>query len=182
VLDVCAAPGGKATLMAGTGAQVTAIDLHFHRARLVRRNAVELGCIDRVGVLVANSAELPVVPASFDRVLLDAPCSGLGSLRRRPDARWRMERSEIEHLVKLQKDLLRAAASAVKPGGTLVYSVCTLTSEETTEIDQYMQSGFPDFDVLPAIEAHGWEPHGRGARILPGDTDGMSAFRYQRRS
>ncbi len=181
ILDVCAAPGGKSTVMAAAGADVTAIDLHFHRARLVRRNAVQLGCIDRVGVVVADSTELPVPLASFDRVLLDAPCSGLGSLRRRPDARWRMEPEDVVDLVRLQKGLFKSAAAAVKPGGVLVYSVCTLTSEETTDIDAYVKAGFPDFEALAPVDAPGWEPIGRGARILPGITDGMAVFRYRRR-
>jgi 16S rRNA (cytosine967-C5)-methyltransferase len=182
ILDVCAAPGGKTTLMAASGASVTALDVHMHRARLVRRNAVELGCIERVGVAVADSTHLPVPDEFFDRVLIDAPCSGLGSLRRRPDARWRMSPDDVKDLVKLQKALLRSAAAAVKPGGVLVYSVCTLTAEETIGIDKFMEAGFPDFEVLPPIDAPGWEPIGRGARILPGITDGMAAFHYRKRT
>ena len=179
VLDVCAAPGGKTTFMAGLGAHVTAVDLHMHRSRLVRRNARDMNVADLVEVLVSDSTKLPVQEASFDRVLLDAPCSGLGSLRRRPDARWRMEEKEIPVLVTLQKNLVDSSVRALRVGGTFVYSVCTLTADETVGIDEYIAETYPELEALPPVRGHGWEPIGRGARIVPAETDGMAVFRYE---
>jgi 16S rRNA (cytosine967-C5)-methyltransferase len=179
VLDVCAAPGGKTTFMAGLGANVTAVDLHMHRSRLVRRNARDMNVADLVDVLVSDSTKLPVQEGSFDRVLLDAPCSGLGSLRRRPDARWRMEEKEIPVLVALQKALVDSSVRALRVGGTFVYSVCTLTADETVGIDEYIAETYPELEALPPVRGHGWEPVGRGARIVPAETDGMAVFRYE---
>jgi 16S rRNA (cytosine967-C5)-methyltransferase len=179
VLDVCAAPGGKTTFMAGLGAKVTAVDLHMHRSRLVRRNARDMNVADLVDVLVSDSTKLPVQEGSFDRVLLDAPCSGLGSLRRRPDARWRMEEKEIPVLVALQKALVDSSVRALRVGGTFVYSVCTLTADETVGIDEYIAETYPELEALPPVRGHGWEPIGRGARIVPAETDGMAVFRYE---
>ncbi|MGZ4785673.1 MAG: transcription antitermination factor NusB, partial [Acidimicrobiales bacterium] len=130
VLDLCAGPGGKATLLAATGALVVATDSRPARAGLVGHNASELG-LDNVEVLSADGTRPPFVAASFDRVLVDAPCSGLGSLRRRADARWRIRPTDLDSLVDLQRRLLDSAAGLVRPGGTLVYSVCTLSEAET---------------------------------------------------
>jgi len=174
VLDVCAAPGGKATAMAQSGAFVVAADLQAHRARLVASNAERLGA--NVAVLVADGTRPPFPDSSFDRVLIDAPCSGLGSLRRRADARWHIQPDDITTLARTQRALLDACAPLVRPGGTLVYSVCTLTAEES--IDHPVPAGFrPVSDVLAP-----WMPYGDGARLLPhvADTDGMVIRRWRR--
>jgi 16S rRNA (cytosine967-C5)-methyltransferase len=179
VLDVCAAPGGKATGMAARrgveGAFVVAADRSAARAGLVADNVRRLGA--QVAVVVADGTRPPYAPASFDRVLLDAPCSGLGALRRRPDARWRVESSTIDELAVLQRSLLAASAPLVRPGGTLVYSVCTITAAES--IDHPVPDGFRVVDGAPAGE---WQPFGSGWRVLPhhDDTDGMVIVRYRR--
>lgn len=129
VLDLCAAPGGKATGLASAGAAVVAADLSPARSGLVQDNARGLGL--RLPVVAANGVVPPFRERSFDRVLVDAPCSGLGVLRRRPDARWRIEEDAPERLASLQIELLEAAAPLVAPGGLLAYSVCTLTMAET---------------------------------------------------
>lgn len=128
VLDACAAPGGKATGLAATGARVVAADLSPGRARLVAANASRLG--QAVSVVVADAVASPYRRGAFDRVLVDAPCSGLGVLRRRPDARWRIDAAAPARLADLQVRILEDAARLVAPGGMLVYSVCTLTQEE----------------------------------------------------
>ena len=128
VLDLCAAPGGKATGLATTGAAVVAADRSESRTRLVAGNAARLDL--RVPVVVADGRSAPFARRSFDRVLVDAPCSGLGVLRRRADARWRIDADAPERLAGLQRALLAEAAELVAPGGTLVYSVCTLTLAE----------------------------------------------------
>jgi 16S rRNA (cytosine967-C5)-methyltransferase len=124
-LDLCAAPGGKATQLAG---DVVAIELHPGRARELEENCRLLGA-DNVTVINADATQLPAELTGFDRVLVDAPCSGLGVLAARPDLRWR-----AQPLPELQRELLRVAAERVKPGGTIVYSVCTINPEEAEEV------------------------------------------------
>jgi len=120
-LDLCAAPGGKATQLEG---EVVAVELHQGRARELEENCRVLGA-DNVKVLNIDATKLPPQLTGFDRVLVDAPCSGLGVLAARPDLRWR-----AMPLPDLQLELLRVAAERVKPGGTILYSVCTIHSEE----------------------------------------------------
>ncbi len=174
VLDMCAAPGGKATAMASAGALVVAADLQAHRARLIAENADRLGY--QLPVVVANGATPPFVAHSFDRVLIDAPCSGLGALRRRPDARWRISSNDIDNLAGLQQRLLNAAAPLVKPGGVLIYSVCTITAAES--IDHPTPDGF---EVMTEHPGDPWQSFGQGFRVLPqdADTDGMVIIRYR---
>lgn len=183
VLDVAAAPGGKATAaaerMAGDGI-VVAGDLHAGRARFVRA-AVQRLDLTNVATIVADGRAMPFGDARFDRVLLDAPCSGLGVLRRRPEARWRVRGADLEPLAALQRELLAEAAARVRPGGRLVYSVCTVSDDETVGVDAWAKDALPDF---AAVEAPGapWRPHGRGALLLPHDagTDGMFVLLLER--
>jgi 16S rRNA (cytosine967-C5)-methyltransferase len=187
VLDLCAAPGGKSTALAAAGASVVAGDVRDRRAGLVRANADRLGLADRVSLLVADGTRPPLRPGVFDRVLVDAPCSGLGTLRRRPDLRWRVAPGSVDELADLQRRLLGAAADLVRTGGTLVYSVCTLTVAETTAIDDWLAAHHPELSPDEIVGARapgpGWEPWGRGAILLPQteSTDGMALFRYTRR-
>ncbi|MGB2875229.1 MAG: transcription antitermination factor NusB [Gaiellaceae bacterium] len=125
VLDLCAAPGGKATQLAG---EVTAVEKHPGRARQLEENCARLGATN-VHVVTADALELPEELNSFDRALVDAPCSGLGVLASRPDLRWR-----ATPLPELQRSLLRVAAERVRPGGTVVYSVCTISAAENEAI------------------------------------------------
>lgn len=175
VLDLCAAPGGKATALAATGAQVVACDIRARRAGLVVANAHATGT--QVAVVVGDAARPGFRQGSMDAVLLDAPCSGLGALRRRADARWRVTPEDLTELAGLQAHMLRAAAELVAPGGRLVYSVCTLTATES--IDHPVPSGFV---VDPHPPEGQWTPYGHGWRVLPQDagTDGMVMIRYRR--
>jgi 16S rRNA (cytosine967-C5)-methyltransferase len=124
-LDLCAAPGGKATQLGG---EVVAVEIHQGRARELQENVRRLGA-KNVAVVNADALALPRELTGFDRVLVDAPCSGLGVLAGRPDLRWR-----AQPLPELQRDLLGVAAERVKPGGTIVYSVCTINADETEAI------------------------------------------------
>jgi 16S rRNA (cytosine967-C5)-methyltransferase len=124
-LDLCAAPGGKATQLEG---EVVAVELHPGRARELEENCRLLGA-DNVTVVNADATKLPAELTGFDRVLVDAPCSGLGVLAARPDLRWR-----AQPLPELQLELLRVAKERVKPGGTIVYAVCTINAEENEAI------------------------------------------------
>lgn len=174
VADLCAAPGGKATALAGF---VVASDLNPTRARLVAANVRRLR-LDDVAPLVADARRPPFADATFDRVLIDAPCSGLGVLRRRPDARWRIQPDDVTRLTALQKELVAAALPLVTPGGVLVYSVCTLTLAESAGIDKWLADTRPDLAPLPP-PGPPWQPFGRGARLLPqtAGTDGMFLLR-----
>ena len=131
VFDACAAPGGKAGhvgCLVGASGSVVASDVHPERATLVRRTAQRLG----VRVLtLAQDATAPALRSGFDRVLVDAPCSGIGSARRRPELLWRPKRAELSRLAKLQVRIAAAAADILRPGGRLVYSVCTFPRAET---------------------------------------------------
>jgi 16S rRNA (cytosine967-C5)-methyltransferase len=124
-LDLCAAPGGKATQLAGA---VVAVEIHEGRARELEDNVRRLGATD-VTVVHADALALPPELTGFDHVLVDAPCSGLGVLAARPDLRWR-----ARPLPELQLDLLRVAAARVRTGGTITYSVCTMNADENEAI------------------------------------------------
>ena len=128
VLDLCAAPGGKATQLAELAAEVVAVEKHPGRARELEKNATRLGA-DNLTVLALDALRLPADVTGFDRVLVDAPCSGLGVLNSRPDLRWR-----AEPLPELQRKLLRVALERVRPGGTVTYSVCTMHRAENEDV------------------------------------------------
>jgi 16S rRNA (cytosine967-C5)-methyltransferase len=184
VLDVAAAPGGKATAIAELAADdvlVVAGDVNPSRAARIAMTATRLGLPGIVPV-VADGRRPPVRPGSFDAVLLDAPCTGLGVLRRRPDARWRLDPADVETLAALQRDLLGAVAGAVRPGGRLVYAVCTYSDAETLGVDAWAEEHLVGFR---AVEPPGapWRRHGRGALLLPSDadTDGMFVLTLERR-
>ncbi len=127
ILDLCAAPGGKATQLVAAGAEVVAVEKHPGRARELEENAARLGALSRV--VNADALELPGDLTGFDRVLVDAPCSGLGVLNSRPDLRWR-----ASPLPELQLDLLRVAAERVRPGGSITYAVCTIHRPENGDV------------------------------------------------
>jgi 16S rRNA (cytosine967-C5)-methyltransferase len=147
VLDLCAAPGGKTThlaaLMEGTG-EVVAVERHPQRARALRATCERLHA-GNVTVVTAD-AKAYDGEARFDRVLLDPPCSGLGTLRSHPDLRWRTSPEAIERLAAEQDALLASARRALAPGGTLVYSVCTLSPGEERLVTAAVQRTFPHVD------------------------------------
>ena len=177
IADLCAAPGGKATAMAATGALVLASDVEPGRTALVAAAALRTGA-HSVGTVAADGRRPPWRRASFDRVLIDAPCTGLGVLHRRPDARWRRLAPDVTRLATLQRELLGSAIGLLRPGAVLVYSVCTLTAEETLGVDNWLQTALPE---LVPLDPPGppWRPHGRGALLLPqmAGTDGMFVLR-----
>lgn len=182
VLDLCAAPGGKATEIAARGATVVAAELHPSRARLIVENATRLG-LDAVLVIRADGTNPPFAPASFDAVLVDAPCSGLGALRRRPDARWRIRPDDIERLAALQQRLLLAAAPLVASGGALVYSVCTLTRRESSGVVAAVADrlGGLGFEPAAPVADDRLDREGGVELLLPGeDHDGMCRVGFRR--
>ncbi|WP_205475178.1 RsmB/NOP family class I SAM-dependent RNA methyltransferase [Nocardioides sp. SYSU D00038] len=160
-LDLCAGPGGKAALLAalaaGRGATLTASEPQPHRAGLVRRALA--GADGVAGVVTADGTRPPFAPESFDRVLVDAPCSGLGALRRRPEARWQRKPDDLLGLVMLQRALIGAALDLVRPGGVVLYATCSpLVSETATVVTSVLQQR-PDVALEDA------------SGLLPGLTD-----------
>jgi 16S rRNA (cytosine967-C5)-methyltransferase len=155
VLDLCAAPGGKATQLAEVAAEVVAVEKNEGRARELAANAARLGAAN-VTVVNADALELPEALSGFDRVLVDAPCSGLGVLASRPDLRWR-----AEPLPELELALLEAGLERVRPGGTVTYSVCTVSRSENEAIVE-AAGGLPD-DLGAEFPAY---RHPRCARAL----------------
>jgi len=133
-LDLCAGPGGKTALLAALaadrGATVSANELHPHRAALVRQATAAW----QVEVSVGDARVLPGIEAGYDRILVDAPCTGLGALRRRPEARWRRTTEDVAPLVELQRGLLAAALRLVRPGGVVAYVTCSPHLAETRDV------------------------------------------------
>ncbi|WP_029138241.1 RsmB/NOP family class I SAM-dependent RNA methyltransferase [Nakamurella lactea] len=176
-LDLAAGPGGKAALLgamaAERGAVVDAVEVAEHRAKLVRRTTSGLP----VSVHTADGRDPGLPPASFDRVLLDAPCTGLGALRRRPEARWRRDPSDVADLVRLQGELLASAAQLVRPGGLIGYVTCSPHLAETAGVIARRPAGLELVDArpyLPGVPALGDGPtvqlwphrHGTDAMFL----------------
>ncbi len=163
VLDTCAAPGTKTTAIAervGNSGQVTALDRHAGRLRLVARDSRRLGLrqirtLERDASLsladLCDRGQVPH-PGPFDRVLVDAPCTGLGTLRRNPDARWRIRPGDAEELTRLQRAILERAAEVLRAGGRLVYSTCTLLPEENEQMVTRFLEASPNFRLLPPEE------------------------------
>jgi 16S rRNA (cytosine967-C5)-methyltransferase len=147
ILDCCAAPGGKTSILARRNAQakIVAIELHPHRARLLR----SLVDADNVDVVSADARSLPL-RADFDRILADVPCSGTGTLARNPDIKWRLKPEDIRDLQDRQLAILRAAAEALRPGGRVVYSTCSLEGEENSCVVDAVLKQSPDLKVIDA--------------------------------
>jgi len=147
ILDFCAAPGGKTTFLAqamNNQGCIVAQDVSEERLQLIRENCARLGasCVEPI-----LSSAFNLQPAAFDRVLVDAPCSNTGVMRRRVDLRWRIQPKEVERLSAAQLDLLKQAATRVKPGGVLVYSTCSLEPEENQEVANRFLFQHADFKL-----------------------------------
>jgi 16S rRNA (cytosine967-C5)-methyltransferase len=151
-LDLCAGPGGKAALLAATaaqrGARLVAAELAPHRARLVKRALQPIQGVHKV--VTANGTEPPWLPGTFDRVLVDAPCTGLGALRRRPESRWRREPGDVSRLAALQKKLLASALDSTRPGGLVAYVTCSPHPAETRLVVSDVLAGRDDVEQIDA--------------------------------
>jgi 16S rRNA (cytosine967-C5)-methyltransferase len=147
-LDMCAGPGGKTGLLAAVrpdGVRITAADRAPHRAELVAKALADAADVE---VLTADGTRPPWAPGSFDRVLLDAPCTGLGALRRRPEVRWRRTADDVRPLVELQTALLASALSSVRVGGVVAYVTCSPHTAETVGVVD-AAAGRDDVEVIP---------------------------------
>lgn len=188
VADLCAAPGGKALASTDRAGYVVAADQSFRRIERVRSNVERIredGAMrGGIGLVVADARKPPI--REVDAVLLDVPCTGTGTLRRHPDGKWRLRPSDLESLVALQRDILDAAATRVRPGGLLVYATCSLEPEENEEqVDAFLRRN-PDFEwAAPpsgTVEDRMLDAAGRLV-VLPQDhgVDGAFAARLRRK-
>lgn len=161
-LDLCAGPGGKAALLGALaverGAHLVANEMQPHRAELVRQS---LRALPDVEVTVHDGREGPWEPGSFDRILIDAPCTGLGALRRRPEARWRRRPEDLESLVPLQRALLRRGMELLRPGGVMAYATCSPSPSETLDV---IESVGPGVATLEKVQR--WWPHRDGTDAM----------------
>lgn len=177
IIDLCAAPGGKATGLAAAGATVIASDRRRSRARLIAANLERLD--QQMPIVVADGRHPAIRPGSVDKVLVDAPCSGLGSLRRRADARWRIEPEAASRLAELQLDLMVAGYELLRPGGELIYSVCTLDRVEGPDVVAQFTAQRPDV-VIGDLPGQPWQTMGPVAALLPAEHDGMMLARLSK--
>jgi len=186
VLDACAAPGGKACHLAESH-RVLAVDLYASKLEKLRAEARRLRLEDRIEVLAHDATEpFPESIGRVDAVLLDAPCTGLGTLRRHPELRWRREEEDLARLATLQRRILERCQEVVGPGGLLVYAVCSTEPEEgQDQMDLFLRS-HPDFTLEPPAQAErlGWPLYQGALRTLPGPEgmDGFYAARLRRLS
>jgi 16S rRNA (cytosine967-C5)-methyltransferase len=192
VVDACAAPGGKAShlaLLGGESCRVIAVDRNRRRISAMNKVVERLG-LENVDVIEGDSSRLgDYLSQPPDAVLVDAPCSGLGALRRRPELKWRRRREDLERLAETQLAILHGCADAVRPGGVLVYSVCTYSREETTDVvDRFLRSraDYELDDIIPFLPAGlrpfpGPFPHIQLMPHLHG-MEGMFISRFVRRS
>lgn len=184
VLDACAAPGGKTThiaqyLDANQGGEVIALDIHQHKLKLIEENAQRLGLTDCVvpTLLDAREVQNQFPDESFDCILVDAPCSGLGLMRRKPDIKYTKKATDFQNLQRIQLEILRSVATKVKIWGIITYSTCTFVPEENEQVIQQFLDEYPNFEVItPAgMDRLSESLIPQGLRLLPSDygTDGF---------
>jgi 16S rRNA (cytosine967-C5)-methyltransferase len=149
ILDCCAAPGGKTLAIADGNpeAAIIAVELHPHRARLLQRLVRGAETQDNIRVIVGDAGRLPLT-SSFDRVLVDVPCSGTGTLARNPEIKWRLQPSDLKDLQARQIAILQSAMAHVAPGGRIVYSTCSMEKEENEDVVEHALAGNEGFRVL----------------------------------
>ncbi|MBB1080168.1 16S rRNA (cytosine(967)-C(5))-methyltransferase RsmB [Limosilactobacillus sp. STM2_1] len=185
VLDACAAPGGKtvqiaAYLSPANGGFVDALDIHQHKVRLIEKNAQRMGVSDRVNAyaLDARKVDEQFKDESFDKILVDAPCSGIGLLRRKPEIRYTKQLADSMRLHQIQLSILNAVASKVKKGGIITYSTCTILQQENDATVKAFLSQHPEFKLIKTTTARKVKDgrHSATLTILPSDFDSDGFF------
>lgn len=187
ILDACAAPGGKTTHIAeltGDAANIVAVDLHDHRTAMIKQQVERLG----LRSIHCETMDVRHVNGQFDRILLDAPCSGLGTIARKPDLKWTMTADKVKALVLLQEQLLDACAILLRSGGVLLYTTCTMSAYENERqighfLEKHSEFTMLDFDEFEHAHMHYAEKAKGIGWILPQDFfgDGFFVARMQRR-
>ena len=154
IIDVCSAPGGKSThiaeIMEDSG-EVVACDIHEHKIKLIEHNIRRLG-LKSIKTMLIDARKLTTVygKESFDRVLVDAPCSGFGVIRRKPEIKYNKKPTDIDEIILLQKEIIDEAVKLVKKAGTLVYSTCTINKKENEKMVTYILDTYPEFTLNSA--------------------------------
>lgn len=184
VLDACAAPGGKTTHIASylnrrLGGKVIALDIHQHKSDLILNNVARLGLDDVVEtkVMDARDVKTEFEDGLFDKILIDAPCSGLGLIRRKPDIKYTKTYEDLKQLTQIQQEILDACAPKLKDGGLLVYSTCTINKEENEAVVAEFIKRHPQFEIVDVKGSENVEKsvHHKQVTLLPSDyfTDGF---------
>ncbi|KEQ23322.1 16S rRNA (cytosine(967)-C(5))-methyltransferase RsmB [Paenibacillus tyrfis] len=192
VLDCCAAPGGKTAHLAekmGDRGEIVACDVHEHKRKLIEEQAERLA-LRSIRTLTADARRLAehFAPESFDRILLDAPCSGLGVIRRKPDMKWSKNEAELTEICDIQRELLEAVHPLLKPGGVLVYSTCTVEKAENEDMIRAFMERHPSFEAdlpeVPETLKDRLDEELAAVRIMPYDygSDGFFIARLRKRA
>ncbi|MGX6978451.1 16S rRNA (cytosine(967)-C(5))-methyltransferase RsmB [Vagococcus elongatus] len=191
VLDACAAPGGKTThiaqyLEAEKGGKVIALDIHQHKTKLIEENSQRQRVADVVEIRQLDARKVPETfsDESFDRILVDAPCSGLGLLRRKPDIKYSKTLADFEKLPQIQLEILESVAKKVKQWGIITYSTCTILPEENEKVIQTFIANHPEFEMTAVKGAEQFAKNSNGyVTLYPHEygTDGFFICNIQRR-
>ena len=178
VLDACSAPGGKTVQIAESivNGDVTALDIHDKKLRLVRDNAQRMHVANKVKTKACDARKATEIFAAgeFTKILVDAPCSGLGLLRRKPEIRYTKRQQDLQNLQKIQLAILTAVSSLLKKNGELVYSTCSISMEENEEVVKKFLQAHPDFELVP-FKLTKLESKTGMLKIMP-DLDGNDGF------
>lgn len=179
VLDACAAPGGKTTHLATylTTGQITALDLYDHKLALIKQNARRQQVLDKISTQKWDARQIfeHFGAERFDRILVDAPCSGIGLIRRKPDIRYRKETTDFENLQKIQLEILSSASKSLKKSGIMVYSTCTIFDEENFSVVEKFLENHQDFEQV-AITHEKPELITKGCLFLTPEMYGTDGF------
>ncbi|MDY4510663.1 16S rRNA (cytosine(967)-C(5))-methyltransferase RsmB [Streptococcus hyovaginalis] len=155
ILDACAAPGGKTVHMASylTSGKITALDLHEHKLALIQQNAERLGVADRIEVRTLDAREVArnYPQEYFDKILVDAPCSGIGLIRRKPDIKYNKVFQDFEQLQQIQLEILSSVCQTLRKGGIMTYSTCTIFKEENQEVIAKFLKAHPEFEQVALV-------------------------------
>lgn len=180
ILDACSAPGGKTTQIASRldDGKVFALDIHKNKLKTVMRNATRLGVYKNVETfeLDARKVDSKFEDGMFDAVLVDAPCSGLGLLRRKPEIRYDKTVADIDRLSNIQLQILNAVSTKVKTGGTITYSTCTIVKQENQDVIEKFIAANPNFEVTKTKTERNLNPDSDMVQIYPDDYDSDGFF------
>lgn len=183
ILDACSAPGGKTTQIAEhlskeAGGHVEALDLHNNRLKQVQKNAKRLGVSDVLSTQACDARNLDDLydDETFNQILIDAPCSGIGLIRRKPEIRYEKKMEDVKKLASIQMDILTSAAKKLKKGGKLVYSTCTILNQENSDVIAEFLKQNPDFKRVDPVSKMGIQLNDGYIRIYPDDYDSDGFF------
>ena len=190
ILDAAAAPGGKTTQIAqaiAADAKITALDVHPHKIKLIEQNAARMQVSDRIQTQVLDARKVASeMETTFDRILVDAPCSGFGLLRRKPEIRYDKTLADVQNLARLQGEILDSVSQKVAENGMIVYSTCTILRQENDDVVAQFLANHPEFELVKTVTSHQLKPdrHEAVLHIYPNDyhTDGFFVATMKKKS